>query len=1226
MFELKNFNSIKIGLASPEKIREWSHGEVTRPETINYRTLKPEVNGLFCERIFGPRKDYECHCGKYKRVRYKGHHCEKCGVEITRSKVRRERMGHIELATPVSHIWYVRGVPSRIGTILDMTAKNLEQVLYYVCYIVLDPGKSNFEFKQVITDKEYRDAVEEFGADGFRAGMGAEAIRELLSDIDLEKESKELKETILTAKGAKKLKAVKKLETVESFLKSGNNPRWMILDCLPVLPPDLRPMIQLDGGRFAASDLNDLYRRVINRNNRLKKLIDLGAPDVIVRNEKRMLQEAVDALIANGKRGKPVQGAKQRELKSLTAMISGKQGRFRQNLLGKRVDYSGRSVIVVGPELKIYQCGVPKEMALELFKPFVMRKLVELNFTQNVKSAKRMVERERPEVWDILEDVIKDHPVILDRAPTLHRLSLQAFEPVLVEGRAIKLHPLVCPGFNADFDGDTMAIHVPLSIAARTEARVLMLASNNILRPATGVSAIEPNQDMILGAYYMTVENPDTKGAGTRFIDEAEAKMAYLNGLVDVHAPIEVRRETILHGEKIQRRVKTTVGRILFNECIPQVLGYVDRENPDTCLNYEVDFPMTVGLLKELISKTFDLLGTTKTAKMLDEVKAFGYKYATTSGITINVYDMLIPKERQEYIDQYNKLTQNNERLYGRGLITREEKVNKNIELWNEATAKIKSAVMSNLPEFNHIAMMVKSKARGSADQVNQLGGIRGIIANSSGERIDIPVISNYRIGLSTFEYFMSARGGRKGMADTALKTADSGYMTRRLVDIAHGVIVSEEDCFASLGESPKGMDITELKMGDTVIETLAGRISGRVAVNDIVDPSTGEVLVKSNEMITPRVAKAIQDSGIKSVKIRSVLTCKAHHGVCAKCYGRDLTGTSMVEIGEAVGVIAAQSIGEPGTQLTMRTFHTGGVASVSDITQGLPRVEEVFEARRPNGAAVVSEVGGKITITTIDNRKCVTVHSNEGDVEYLLPAHSIIKVKDGQVVESGTPLTEGSIYPQDILRTRGIKDVEDYILTEVYSVYKSQGVDIDPKHIEVIVKQMLRRVKVESSGDTDLIPGEIIDAEELDDINLKAMSQGKMPANARRILQGLTKSSLSTNSFLSAASFQESSRVLTDAAIKGKVDHLEGLKENVIIGKLIPAGTGLAQYNTVTPTVFEQIKEQAEEETQEEYPDAIKEEQKAMESLDNTSKFESEPKTTEMEMEEFDDEDVEDK
>ena len=1226
MFELKNFNSIKIGLASPEKVREWSHGEVTRPETINYRTLKPEVNGLFCERIFGPRKDYECHCGKYKRVRYKGHHCEKCGVEITKSKVRRERMGHIELATPVSHIWYVRGVPSRIGTILDMTAKNLEQVLYYVCYIVLDPGKSNFEFKQVITDKEYRDALEEFGADGFRAAMGAEAIRELLANIDLEKESKELKETILTAKGAKKLKAVKKLETVESFLKSGNNPRWMILDCLPVLPPDLRPMIQLDGGRFAASDLNDLYRRVINRNNRLKKLIDLGAPDVIVRNEKRMLQEAVDALIANGKRGKPVQGAKQRELKSLTAMISGKQGRFRQNLLGKRVDYSGRSVIVVGPELKIYQCGVPKEMALELFKPFVMRKLVELNFTQNVKSAKRMVERERPEVWDILEDVIKDHPVILDRAPTLHRLSLQAFEPVLVEGRAIKLHPLVCPGFNADFDGDTMAIHVPLSVAARTEARVLMLASNNILRPATGVSAIEPNQDMILGAYYMTVEDPDAKGAGTRFIDEAEAKSAYLNGLVNIHAPIEVRRETYLHGEHIQKRVKTTIGRILFNECIPQVLGYVDRENPETCLNYEVDFPMSVSLLKKLISKTFDLLGTTKTAKMLDEVKAFGYKYATTSGITINVYDMLIPPERQKYIDEYSKLTQNNERLYGRGLITREEKVNKNIELWNEATAKIKASVMANLPEFNHIAMMVKSKARGSADQVNQLGGIRGIIANSSGERIDIPVISNYRIGLSTFEYFMSARGGRKGLADTALKTADSGYMTRRLVDIAHGVIVSEDDCFANLGETPKGMDITELKVGDTVVETLAGRISGRVAVSDIIDPSTGEVLVKANEMITPQIANAIQDAGIKKVKIRSILTCKARHGVCAKCYGRDLTGSDMVEIGEAVGVIAAQSIGEPGTQLTMRTFHTGGVASVSDITQGLPRVEEVFEARRPNGAAVISEVGGKISVTTVDNRKCVTIHSNEGDVEYLLPARSVIRVKDGQVVESGTPLTEGSIYPQDLLRTRGIKDVEDYILTEVYSVYKSQGVDIDPKHIEIIIRQMLRRVKVESSGDTDLIPGEIIDAEELDEINLKAMSEGKMPANARRILQGLTKSSLSTNSFLSAASFQESSRVLTDAAIRGKVDHLEGLKENVIIGKLIPAGTGLPQYYNVTPTIYDQVKEEAEEQFKAEFPDAeVEETQTTMNSVEETandSKFEE--KTTEMEMDEFDAEEIE--
>ncbi len=1198
MFELKNFDSIRISLASPEKIREWSHGEVTKPETINYRTLKPEINGLFCERIFGPRKDFECHCGKYKRVRYKGHHCEKCGVEITRAKVRRERMGHIELATPVSHIWFVRGVPSRIGSILDMTAKNLEQVLYYVSFIVLDPGKTNFVKKQIISDKEYRDAQEEFGYDSFRAAMGAEAIRELLDEVDLEKESKELKEIILTAKGAKKLKAIKKLETVEAFLKSGNNPRWMILDALPVLPPDLRPMIQLDGGRFAASDLNDLYRRVINRNNRLKKLMDLGAPDVIVRNEKRMLQEAVDALIANGKRGKPVQGAKQRELKSLTAMISGKQGRFRQNLLGKRVDYSGRSVIVVGPELKLYQCGVPKEMALELFKPFVMRKLVELNYTQNVKSAKRMVERERPEVWDILEDVIKDHPVILDRAPTLHRLSLQAFEPVLVEGRAIKLHPLVCPGFNADFDGDTMAIHVPLSLEARTEARILMLASNNILKPATGDPVIQPNQDMILGAYYMTIDNPDAMGAGTRFISEEEAKMAYANKLVDLHAPIEVRRSAMVHGTLVNGRVQTTIGRILFNECIPQCIGLVDRNNPDTCLNFEIDFPVTKGRLDDVIARTYRIMGTTETAKMLDKVKAFGYKYSTLAAITMNIYDMLIPDEKYKIVAEYKKLAQNNEKLYGRGLITRAEKVNKNIELWNQATAKIKASVMDNLDKFNPIAMAVTSKARGSADQVNQLSGIRGIMANSSGEKVDIPIVSNFREGLTPFDYFMSARGGRKGLTDTALKTADSGYMTRRLVDIAHGIVVTEQDCFESLGETPKGIQVTELRKGDNLIETLSGRIAGRVTVNDIVDPSTGEVLVKANEMITPEMADIIEKAGIKSVTIRTLLTCKSKHGVCAKCYGRDMTSTGLVEVGEAVGVIAAQSIGEPGTQLTMRTFHTGGVASVADITQGLPRVEEIFEARKPNGAAIVSEVAGKITIKDVDNRKQVTVHSSEGDVDYLLPARSFVIVKDGQTVESGTPLTAGSLYPQDILRTRGLKDVQEYLLTEVFSVYKSQGVDIDTKHIEIIIRQMLRKVKVESSGDTDLIPGDILDVDELEDINLKALQEGKMPANARRILQGLTKSSLATNSFLSAASFQESSRVLTDAAIKGKVDHLVGLKENVIIGKLIPAGTGLKQYNSITPTVFETVKDVAEQESERLFPKSKDDEQIPMEDI----------------------------
>ncbi len=1191
MFELKNFDSIKIGLTSPEKIREWSHGEVTKPETINYRTLKPEVNGLFCERIFGPKKDYECHCGKYKRVRYKGHHCEKCGVEITRSDVRRERMGHIELATPVSHIWFVRGGTSKVGSILDMTAKNLEQVLYYASYIVLDPGKTNFVKKQVITDKEYRDAIDEFGSNSFRAGMGGEAIRELLDEVDLEKESKELKDFLANTKGQaqKKLKAVKKLETVESFLKSGNNPRWMILDVLPVLPPDLRPMIQLDAGRFAASDLNDLYRRVINRNNRLKKLIDLGAPDVIIRNEKRMLQEAVDALIDNGKRGKPVLGAKQRELKSLTAMIKGKQGRFRQNLLGKRVDYSGRSVIVVGPELKLYQCGVPKEMALELFKPFVMHKLVELNFTQNVKSAKRMVERERPEVWDILEDVIKDHPVILDRAPTLHRLSLQAFEPVLVEGRAIKLHPLVCVGFNADFDGDTMAIHVPLSIEARTEARMLMLASNNILKPASGDPVVEPQQDIILGVYYMTIENPDQKGAGSVFIDEDEAIMANANGFVHYEAPIQVRRTVTVDGKTISGRVATTVGRILFNRCIPQCIGIVKREKPEDYLEYEVNYTVTKGKMAEIVAQTYHALGTTETAKMLDKVKAFGYKYSTLSSITINIYDMLIPENKKQIIAEHKEMAQQNEKLYMRGLITRNEKVNKNIELWNEATAQIKKSVVGNLGTFNCLKMIVASKARGNDDQVNQLSGIRGIMTNTSGSKVDIPILSSFREGLSPIDYFMSARGGRKGLADTALHTADAGYLSRRLVDIAHGVVVTEEDCFASAGESPKGIEVTDLRNGDHLIESLEGRIKGRVAVEDVVNPETGEVIVKSNEMITPTKAKEIVACGIKSVKIRTLLTCKCKHGVCAKCYGRDMVSTGLVEVGEAVGIIAAQSIGEPGTQLTMRTFHSGGVASVADMTQGLPRVEELFETRKPNDAAIVSEVGGKISVKDQDNRKKVIVHTSNGDVEYLLPAKSLIAVSDGQTIESGTPLTMGSLYPQDILRTRGVKDVQEYLLKEVLAVYKSQSVPLDAKHIEIIIRQMLRNVRVESSGDTDLIPGDVLDINDLEEINLKALMNGKTPASAKRILQGLTKASLSTNSFLSAASFQESSRVLTDAAIKGKVDHLVGLKENVIIGKLIPAGTGLKRYNSVQPTLYQAVKDEIVNENERLFPDADK-------------------------------------
>ncbi|MCL2540100.1 MAG: DNA-directed RNA polymerase subunit beta' [Firmicutes bacterium] len=1166
MFELNNFDSIRISIASPEKIREWSHGEVTKPETINYRTLKPEINGLFCERIFGPRKDFECHCGKYKRIRYKGHHCEKCGVEITRSKVRRERMGHIELATPVSHIWFVRGVPSRVGSILELTAKSLEQVLYYASYIVLDPGTTKFTKKQIISDKEYREALEEFGYKSFRAGMGGEAVRELLSEINLEAEAAVLREQMTTTKGQKKLKAIKKLDIVNSFLKSGNNPRWMILDVLPVIPPELRPMIQLDGGRYASSDLNDLYRRVINRNNRLKKLIDLGAPDVIVRNEKRMLQEAVDALIDNGKRGKPVQGAKQRELKSLTAMISGKQGRFRQNLLGKRVDYSGRSVIVVGPELKLYQCGVPKEMALELFKPFVMKKLVELNFTQNIKSAKRMVEREKPQVWDILEEVIKDHPVILNRAPTLHRLSIQAFEPVLVEGRAIKLHPLVCPGFNADFDGDTMAIHVPLSLEARSEARLLMLASNNILKPASGAPVVTPNQDIILGSYYLSLEKDGAIGEGTMFTSEDEALLAYQDKVIELQAKIWVRRTVEFEGKNYTGRTQTTTGRIILNRVVSQDLGFVDRTKKENIFMYEIHFPVGKGKMGEITGAAYAKHGTTATASMLDKIKEICFKFSTVGAATVNVFDMKMPEEKAKIIAEYQEMATKNEKLFDRGLITRDEKVNKNVELWNAATQKIKAVVVAGMDKFNPIKMMVDSKARGTEEQLNQLCGIRGIIANASGKKVDIPVLSSFREGLSSHEYFMSARGGRKGLADTALKTADAGYLTRRLVDIAHGVVVVEDDCFKAAGETVKGQVVSDMVNGDQVIEKLENRIVGRVSVEDIINPKTRQPFVKAGELISKAAADAIVAAGIKSVNIRTILTCRSKNGVCAKCYGRDLGSTGLVEVGEAVGVIAAQSVGEPGTQLTMRTFHTGGIASAADMTQGLPRVEEIFEARRPGGVAMVSEGAGRVTVRDVDKRKEVVIKNGDGEVSYLLPARSIIKVKTGDNVESGTPLTEGALYPQDILRTRGLKDVQEYLLKEVISVYKSQSVDINPKHVEIIIRQMLRKVKIDSSGDTQYIPGDMVDINDYEEVNQKIIMDGGVPATAKRILLGVTKSSLTTTSFLSAASFQESSRVLTEAAIKGKVDRLVGLKENVIIGKLIPAGTGLKQYTSVMP------------------------------------------------------------
>lgn len=1166
MFELNNFDSIKIGIASPEKIREWSYGEVTKPETINYRTQKPEKDGLFCERIFGPRKDWECHCGKYKRIRYKGVVCDKCGVEVTRSKVRRERMGHIELAAPVSHIWFFRSIPSRIGTLLDLTPKNLEQVIYYVNYIVLDPKNTEFTYKQIITDKEYREAIEKYGVNSFVAGMGGEAIKKLLSEVDLAKESNELKKILLTAKGQKRIKAIKKLEIVEAFLLSKNKPEWMILDVIPVLPPELRPMVQLDGGRFATSDLNDLYRRVINRNNRLKKLIELGAPDVIVRNEKRMLQEAVDALIDNGKRGKAIQGSKSRDLKSLTAMLVGKQGRFRQNLLGKRVDYSGRSVIVVGPELKMYQCGVPKEMALELFKPFIIKRLVELNQSHNIKSAKRLIEREKPIVWDVLAEVIKDHPVLLNRAPSLHRLSIQAFEPVLVEGKAIKLHPSVCSGFNADFDGDQMPIHVPLSIDARAEARTLMLASNNILKLSDGEPIVNASQDIVIGCYYLTSIKKGAKGEGTIFANEDEAMIAYQTGEVDIQAEIVVRRQKEVDGVLYTDRIKTSVGRLIFNTAIPQDLGLIDRTKPENYCKLEINHPVIKKDLKNITSKSFDNLGTTRCAIVVDNLKSLGYKYSTIGSLTINVFDMEEPPKKQEILQEAEKAVLENEKMMQRGLITLDEKLTANIQIWNNATQQVQNAVLEYLDDTNPIKMMVSSGARGNNVQLNGISGMRGIMSNASGQKVDIPVKSNFSKGLNPLEYFISSRGGRKGLADTALKTADSGYLTRRLVDISHEVVVTEEDCFETRGEKVKGIVVSELVVDNVLIEKLEERISGRYAVEDIVDPTTKEVIVQANTMILPNQAKQIADAGIKNVQIRSLLSCRSRHGVCAKCYGRNMSGKDVVPIGEAVGIIAAQSIGEPGTQLTMRTFHTGGAAVASDITKGLPRIEEIFEARKPKGEARLSEIAGKVKIKEEAKEFIVTVVNNENEAEYVIKKPAFLKVKNGDVVEPGSQLTEGSINPSDLLITRGLKGLQDYLLREVISVYRAQDVKINDKHIEVIIRQMLKKVKIESSGDTKLLPGEICDVFAYEDENERILSEGGMPAIAKRVLLGITKASLTTDSFLSAASFQETSRVLTDAAIKGKTDNLLGLKENVIIGKLIPAGTGLKRYRNVMP------------------------------------------------------------
>ena len=1232
MFELNDFDSIQIGVASPEKIREWSYGEVTKPETINYRTQKPERDGLFCEKIFGPTKDWECHCGKYKRIRYKGIVCEKCGVEVTRAKVRRERMGHIELAAPVSHVWYSRGVPSRIGLLLDMGPKQLDQVIYFAAYVVLDPGKiPTLTYKQVINDKELREIEEQYGDEsvtGLKVGMGAEAIRELLQAVDLDKESKEAREIIENNQsGAKRLKAVKRIEIIEAFRKSGNRPEWMILTVLPVIPPDLRPMVQLDGGRFATSDLNDLYRRVINRNNRLKRLMELGAPDMIVKNEKRMLQEAVDALIDNGRKGKAITGPSNRELKSLSGLLRGKQGRFRQNLLGKRVDYSGRSVIVVGPELKIYQCGLPKEMAIELFKPFIMKKLVESGQCHNIKSAKRAVEKAKPAVWDVLEGVIKEHPVLLNRAPTLHRLSIQAFEPVLIEGRAIKIHPLVCGAFNADFDGDQMAVHVPLSIEAQAEARFLMLSANNILKLSDGKPVMTPTQDMVLGAYYLTIirryedkwynENHDEVPEGTEgaeqyraplYTSEDEAIMAYQTKAITLQDEIYVKRTVKLpegkffdeNGEpetEVTGRVKTTVGRIIYNEAIPQDLGFVTRNKKADYLKYEIggsnkcdltvlkdryetevdgkavrqeqeDEPVGKKMISKIVDRCFKTGGAPKAADVLDKIKALGYKYSTIGAITTSVFDMHIPDAKKPLIAEAEHKVETIEKKFARGLLKDEERYNAVVNVWKDTTDAVTNELKKGLDKFNPIWMMANSGARGSIDQIKQLAGMRGLMVNPQGKMIEIPVKSCFREGLTVLEYFISSHGGRKGLADTALKTADSGYLTRRLVDVSQDVIVREDDCCA--GRKPRGMKISAITgaNGD-VIEGLEDRLAGRFASEDVVDPKTGEIIVATNEMITDDTAKAIVKAGITEVSIRSVFTCNSRHGVCAKCYGKNMATDRPIQVGEAVGVIAAQSIGEPGTQLTMRTFHTGGIAATGDITQGLPRVEELFEARKPKGVATLTEVGGIVYVSEQDNQKHVVIRDEFAGTEkkeYVLPFNAELKVKTGDKVEPGHQLNGGSVNPQDILRIQGVKGVQDYILHEVQSVYRSQGVDINDKHVEIIVRQMMRKVRIENCGDTDMLPGELVDMFTFEDENLKALEKGGRPATAKRVLLGITKAALSTDSFLSAASFQETARVLTEAAIKNKVDPLIGLKENVIIGKLIPAGTGVRDYKNMSP------------------------------------------------------------
>ena len=1170
MDELEIFDKIKIGIASDEQIREWSKGEVKKPETINYRTLKPEKDGLFCERIFGPTKDWECHCGKYKRVRYKGIVCDRCGVEVTKSKVRRERMGHIELAAPVAHIWYFKGIPSRIAVMLDISPRNLEKVIYFASYVVTDKGNTGLEKCQVLTEKEYHEAEEKCGKGSFKAKMGAEALRELLEQVDLDELSAELLKELEKTSEQKRTKLVKRLDTVEAFRQSGNRPEWMIMNVVPVIPPDLRPMVQLDGGRFATSDLNDLYRRVINRNNRLKRLLELGAPEIIVRNEKRMLQESVDALIDNGRRGKPVTGAGNRPLKSLSDMLKGKQGRFRQNLLGKRVDYSGRSVIVVGPELKIYQCGLPKEMAVELFKPFVMRELVGRGIAQNIKNAKRMVERLKPEVWEILEDVIKDHPVMLNRAPTLHRLGIQAFEPVLVEGRAIKLHPLVCEAFNADFDGDQMAVHLPLSPEAQAEARYLMLATNNLLKPQDGKPVAVPRLDMILGSYYLTMVLDGEKGEGTYYKDVDEAIMAYENHDVTIHAKIFVRVTKQIDGKLKTGKIETSVGRIIFNQGIPQDLGFIDRkEDP---FQFEINFPVMKKSMGEIIERVIRTHGLTESAEVIDYIKALGYKYATLAGITYSMDDVKVPAAKKELLAEADKKIETIRKQYARGLITNEERYEATVNVWEDTTKEVTKAMEDNFDNLNPVYMMVKSGARGNINQLRQIAGMRGLMASTTGKAVEIPIKSSFAEGLDALEYFISSHGARKGLSDTALRTADSGYLTRRLVDVSQDIIVREHDCGTN-----DGIIIYDIKDGNQVIEKMQERLLGRYAVDDVYDPNTNELIVDNNTMITESIAEKIVSAGIEKLKVRSALGCRTKHGVCQKCYGMGLARRDLVSIGEAVGIIAAQSIGEPGTQLTMRTIHSGGVAGVADITQGLPRVEELFEARKPKGVAVITEIAGKVKIKETKKKKEVIVTSKDDSRTYTIPFGAKMKVKDGDLVEIGDALIEGSINPNEILAIKGPEGVYEYLISEVQKVYRNQGVDINDKHIEVIGRQMLKKVKVADNGDTKLAPGSLVDMYDFEEANEEAKEAGLRQAEGKRVLLGITKASLATDSFLSAASFQETTRVITDAAIKGKTDDLLGLKENVIIGKLIPAGTGMQVYQDTKISTENELEETAD-------------------------------------------------